>query len=181
MTYRTASPWARVGVNVATAQHSRLLIASSEFERVLDGGFCFLRFPPALEAQYLQDKAAERLKMIRVGMVLVLFLSNAMLLPDWLLRDPPLHILTAMTISMVATAAFTLYGCYWLEHEDRSNWLMAQHESLLLRELDHANQRLEHLARFDPLTDLANRRHFDEFAAQAWGRAQRDGHDLAVL
>lgn len=44
-----------------------------------------LRFPPALETQYLQDKATERLKMIRLSMVLVVVLFDGMLVSDWLM------------------------------------------------------------------------------------------------
>lgn len=275
------------GASAAADQHGlHLPIASSEFERVLEKGFGFLRFPPAMEAQYLQDKAAERLKLIRLSMVLVVVLFNSMLLSDWLMipdqfrtavllrtvvftpvamlwllslkhvssrsrewlrigtsagsaaitvylclassdrlappylvslalvllfnggvvrvrfwpaicvalmvvaffifavfnvNNPPVAILSAMGIALSATAVFTLYGCYWLEHEDRSNWLMVQHEHLLLSELDRANRQLDRISRFDSLTDLANRRHFDEFLAQVWGRAEQDREEMALL
>ncbi len=41
--------------------------------------------------------------------------------------------------------------------------------------------RLEHLARVDTLTGLANRRHFDERLEEEWQRAVRYGHPLALL
>ncbi|MBD1554182.1 diguanylate cyclase domain-containing protein [Pseudomonas typographi] len=48
-------------------------------------------------------------------------------------------------------------------------------------ELREANQRLERLARHDPLTGLANRRQFDEIKEQEFRRAIRGGLPLAVL
>jgi diguanylate cyclase (GGDEF)-like protein len=45
----------------------------------------------------------------------------------------------------------------------------------------HAERELERLARFDPLTGLANRRHFDESLRDAVARAQRAGAALVLL
>lgn len=44
-----------------------------------------------------------------------------------------------------------------------------------------AEAELERLASTDPLTRLANRRHFEEALAREWARAVRSGLDLAVL
>lgn len=48
-------------------------------------------------------------------------------------------------------------------------------------ELREANKRLEELTRSDPLTGLANRRHFDELKEVEFRRAQRLGQPLSVL
>jgi len=48
-------------------------------------------------------------------------------------------------------------------------------------ELRAANSRLEELSRSDPLTGLANRRHFDEFKDIEFRRALRLGQPLSVL
>jgi diguanylate cyclase (GGDEF)-like protein len=48
-------------------------------------------------------------------------------------------------------------------------------------ELRRANIRLEELSRSDPLTGLANRRHFDEFKEIEFRRAHRLGQPLTVL
>lgn len=48
-------------------------------------------------------------------------------------------------------------------------------------ELSTANRRLEELSRSDPLTGLANRRHFDELKDIEFRRALRLGHPLSVL
>jgi diguanylate cyclase (GGDEF)-like protein len=47
--------------------------------------------------------------------------------------------------------------------------------------LQGANNRLEDLARHDPLTGLYNRRHFDEMQAVESRRAQRSGQPLSLL
>jgi diguanylate cyclase (GGDEF)-like protein/PAS domain S-box-containing protein len=48
-------------------------------------------------------------------------------------------------------------------------------------QLRDAAQELERLARFDALTGLANRRHFDQSLAEATARAQRAGAPLVLL
>jgi diguanylate cyclase (GGDEF)-like protein/PAS domain S-box-containing protein len=47
--------------------------------------------------------------------------------------------------------------------------------------LENARRELEQLARFDPLTGLANRRHFEESLAEASARAQRNGTSIVLL
>lgn len=264
----------------------RPAMPSSDVERVLRDGFGGLRFPQWLEALYLEDKAAERLKLIRMGTVLLTVLSIGLLMSDWLmvpdqallalglrllvfaplalvlllclprlsararetsmlamslmaalitlvlcLRSDDelaatyvvslalvqlfnggvvrmrfwmavcvdalvlamfggvLYVLqglsgpvtTSMTMVVVSSTLFTLYASYWLEHRERRNWLMLQHEHLLLDELQQGNRQLDRIARLDPLTELANRRHFDEFLLQVWSRGRQDGRDVALL
>ncbi|MCS6814708.1 MAG: diguanylate cyclase [Cyanobacteria bacterium] len=48
-------------------------------------------------------------------------------------------------------------------------------------ELQRANQALYQLATVDELTQLANRRRFEEYLAQAWQQAQQAGHHLALI
>lgn len=62
-------------------------------------------------------------------------------------------------------------------HRDRLAELVAEQTT----ELRAANQRLEELTRSDPLTGLANRRHFDELKEIEFRRAQRLGQPMAVL
>jgi two-component system cell cycle response regulator len=59
-------------------------------------------------------------------------------------------------------------------------------EDITLREkaqtdLLKAKNRLEILARIDGLTNVANRRHFDELLHQEWGRLKREKGELALL
>ena len=59
-------------------------------------------------------------------------------------------------------------------------------EDITLREkaqkdLLEANNKLEVLARIDGLTNVSNRRHFDELLHQEWGRLKREKGELALL
>jgi diguanylate cyclase (GGDEF)-like protein len=82
---------------------------------------------------------------------------------------------------LVSTTLFTLFGSYWLEHDERTNWLMLQQEHGLLNELQQGNRRLDEISRHDPLTGLANRRYVDEFLQQVWDRARVSGDEVALL
>lgn len=62
-------------------------------------------------------------------------------------------------------------------HRDRLAELVDEQTA----ELRAANARLEQLSRVDPLTGVANRRHFDELKALEFRRAQRLGQPLCVL
>ena len=44
-----------------------------------------------------------------------------------------------------------------------------------------ANEELERVSRTDALTQVANRRHFDEFLAQVWERAQPANESVSIL
>ena len=49
------------------------------------------------------------------------------------------------------------------------------------KDLLAANNKLEVLARIDGLTNVSNRRHFDELLHQEWGRLKRENGELALL
>ncbi len=49
------------------------------------------------------------------------------------------------------------------------------------KDLVEANNMLEILARIDGLTNVSNRRHFDELLHQEWGRLKREKGELALL
>ena len=51
----------------------------------------------------------------------------------------------------------------------------------LQRELEEACTKLEHQASFDALTNVANRRRFDDIFDQEWRRAAREAQSLALL
>jgi diguanylate cyclase (GGDEF)-like protein len=109
-------------------------------------------------------------------MVLAMFVAGACLVPN-----PPVAVLLSAAVVMISSAVFALFSSYRSEHEDRANWLVSQQQALLREEVIQGNQQLDRLSRFDPLTDVANRRHFDEFLSQVWSRAQHDGEDVALL
>jgi diguanylate cyclase (GGDEF)-like protein len=90
-------------------------------------------------------------------------------------------LILAITLVLVSTGLFSMYHVYSLEHEDRHNYLMSKRQRVLSYELNLANQRLERLSRSDALTQVSNRRHFDEFLVQLWERARMDGGEVSVL
>jgi diguanylate cyclase (GGDEF)-like protein len=76
----------------------------------------------------------------------------------------------------------------YLERQRRDEHDLAAHRDRLAElvneqtaELRAANARLEELSRIDPLTGLANRRHFDEAKEVEFRRARRLGLQLSVL
>ncbi len=71
-----------------------------------------------------------------------------------------------------------------IEHRDNLAALVSERTKELEstnHRLENANALLDGLARTDPLTGLANRRHFDEIKAIEFRRAQRSGHALSLL
>ncbi|MFQ4139970.1 diguanylate cyclase domain-containing protein [Nodosilinea sp. PGN35] len=57
----------------------------------------------------------------------------------------------------------------------------ALHQAELYRQLQAANQELDHIAKVDSLTQLANRRWLDEYLAQEWQRLARERKPLSVV
>ncbi|MBK4731797.1 diguanylate cyclase [Oxynema sp. CENA135] len=58
---------------------------------------------------------------------------------------------------------------------------IAIQQALLYRQLQLANQELEHLASLDALTGLANRRHFDAYLNREWQRLAAAGVPLSLI
>lgn len=58
---------------------------------------------------------------------------------------------------------------------------IAIQQAELFRKLEQANQKLQRLASIDELTQLANRRHFDEYLQNEWRRMRRDKLPLALI
>ncbi|MBF2077486.1 MAG: diguanylate cyclase [Synechococcales cyanobacterium T60_A2020_003] len=58
---------------------------------------------------------------------------------------------------------------------------IAIQHSTLHEQLQNANRMLQQVANTDGLTQLANRRHFDEYFAQEWARSQREDALLSFL
>jgi len=74
-----------------------------------------------------------------------------------------------------------------LRHHTKS-FLEHREREIMLRELEEekkklaiAYKELERLASVDGLTDIANRRHFDEAFAKEWSRAMRETESLSLL
>jgi diguanylate cyclase (GGDEF)-like protein len=100
----------------------------------------------------------------------------------WLSKpDAPLPIMLPAALTLMSSITFTLYGCFILERDARRNWLLRQRETCLLDELEQANASLDAMSRSDMLTQVANRRHFDEFLLHTWDRARMEGSEVALL
>lgn len=69
----------------------------------------------------------------------------------------------------------------------QTHWAMAQlrgkieHERLLMAQLEAANRELKRLAALDGLTQIANRRAFDECLQQEWKRLAREQNPLSLI
>lgn len=87
----------------------------------------------------------------------------------------------ATTLLLLSTMVFTLYGNYALEHSDRKVYLLDLQEGALQKQLTHANEALARSVRTDPLTGLANRRHFDDFLSQVWAHSQAQHTSMALM
>lgn len=90
-------------------------------------------------------------------------------------------ILSANTSLLLAiTIGFTLYGNYKLEHDERMAFLMDLHEKTLNAENMAARDRLASMATTDSLTNVANRRYFDDFLGECLKEAQSQGSALSL-
>lgn len=134
------------------------------------------------------------------GLALIILYVNVFVRPRfWMAVPASLGMLLAYAVSLwtvaghnpalsipiglilVSTAQFTLYYLYTLEHEERHNYLLALRQRLLKRELTRANEQLEKVSRSDALTQVSNRRHFDEFLERLWQRARGEDAEVSVL
>lgn len=99
----------------------------------------------------------------------------------WMFPVVNLALVIPIALMLASTAMFTLYYLYTLEHEERHNYLLGQRQRVLGDALTRANAELERVSRTDALTQVANRRHFDEVIAQIWERARVGGQEVSVL
>jgi len=92
------------------------------------------------------------------------------------------HVLGVSVLWLVFSASvFSLYASFHLEKEERRNFLMALKQSLIRDDLRHTIGQVESRARVDPLTQLSNRRHFDQQIERLWARLQIDGSPVSML
>ena len=116
------------------------------------------------------------------------------------LRDIPIIMITAATDPEHLKSAFAAGATDYLTKPSNQVELLARvlsglrlknemdarkaREQELLevtRQLEATNQALLHLASFDGLTGVANRRRFDEFVMQEWRRAARDTKPMSLI
>ena len=75
----------------------------------------------------------------------------------------------------------SLLANYLAEKNHRHRYLLGLKEEVILTALQEAQEELQRLSRSDALTQVANRRHFDEYLGQAWSRASLDGSLMSML
>ncbi len=258
----------------------------SDVDQALTLGFAWLRFPPALEARFMEDKAEQRLLLAMVSGLSVAVLFTIPLLSDWymapdiiglslwlrlllypcvtllglqFMRKLPIPVLNewlmaaggmlaigievvllgssqspwasagvvilsliavctcsitrfwpavvvcvsaflahvhlvsslpdptqgalpfCMSVLLLSSLSFALYGNYKLEHGERMAFLLDLREARLDDELHAAHAHIARMATTDALTGLANRRNFEAFLAAGLQRAQAQGLPLALI
>jgi diguanylate cyclase (GGDEF)-like protein len=85
------------------------------------------------------------------------------------------------TLLMMTCTAFVLYGTYKQEHDERMAFLLDARERALNAELTEAHERLTRMATTDALTGVANRRYFEDFISECWGRAREQRRSLSFI
>ena len=97
-------------------------------------------------------------------------------------RPAPWYAWWAILLYLLAAAALVLAGVRWRlrAHQRRERELVALVDART-RRLAEANRLLTELSYIDPLTDIANRRRFDELLPLEWKRALRDGRPIALV
>ncbi|HMC14419.1 MAG TPA: diguanylate cyclase [Albitalea sp.] len=82
---------------------------------------------------------------------------------------------------LAGTAVFTLVANHRLETSERRSYLLLLRETLRSETALQSNRELTVISYTDALTQLANRRRFEEIYDSAWRDAARGGGSIAVL
>jgi diguanylate cyclase (GGDEF)-like protein len=85
------------------------------------------------------------------------------------------------SLLVLTCTVFVLYGNYKLEHDERMAFLLDAREQALNAELSLTHERLRCMATTDMLTNLANRRYFEEFLTECWTLAQEQRRVLSLI
>jgi diguanylate cyclase (GGDEF)-like protein len=120
---------------------------------------------------------------LRFGFALVSSLLCAVIMTSFVI--PYAHTDNAVKINTLAvftsSAVFTLLANYRLEASERQAYLLLLRERLGNEATLQSNQVLEKISTTDPLTGVANRRHFDEILTQRWNEAIAERTMLGML
>lgn len=116
-----------------------------------------------------------------MAMALDIFIAMGTVVALHFIPPAPIEVMIPSALVLISTVTFTLFGCYSLERDERQNWLLRIRETNLLEALKTANERLDKISRADLLTQVANRRHFDEFLTRVWERAELDGSEVSLI
>ncbi|MDO9002152.1 MAG: GGDEF domain-containing protein [Aquabacterium sp.] len=172
---RRAPEWQAVGIGLSIVGLNLYLLSQSDSPlrqlQLLGSAMVILYLNVLLRPRFQLAAMATGLMLLAVSWT-GLSLTEAM---------GDLRRLLPVLVATAATASCSLYFLYQLEAEERHNYLMSLRHRLLRTRLADLNTELDQLARLDPLTLVANRRHADEHLGQLWQRAQHGHGHLAVL
>ncbi|PSB03898.1 diguanylate cyclase domain-containing protein [Merismopedia glauca] len=87
----------------------------------------------------------------------------------------------AMVNLLCSQAAISLENARLYAEQAEYAHTLAEKVAERTSELEKANQELSRIASLDGLTQVANRRRFDEFLAQEWKRSQREQQTLSLI
>jgi len=110
-----------------------------------------------------------------LSLTVVVALAHAFMFT--LLHDDTGILAANSSLLLATTIGFALYGNYTLEHDERMAFLLDLREKALDAELQATHDRLARMATTDALTDLANRRYFEDRSEEHTSELQSH-HDL---
>jgi diguanylate cyclase (GGDEF)-like protein len=93
----------------------------------------------------------------------------------------PEDLQATITLLLSGVSLITLVSNFLAEKIRRRFYLLQLQEQTLVQELSQANEQLQKISRSDVLTGLYNRRHFHDYLANAWQRAEISKEPVAVL
>jgi diguanylate cyclase (GGDEF)-like protein len=168
--YRTQSPFIREGGTVLMAW---FCVAAPMGVMVLSDSPYRLHYQLGTLLVMLYCCVVQRMRfryslVATLGTLLIQFVatyfSGIMDLPTWM----------ANNVFFISAGVFMLLATYFLERDERMSFLYALRGKLL-------QQRLEEVARTDPLTLLFNRRHLSETTALIWSQAAENPRTVSVV
>lgn len=93
--------------------------------------------------------------------------------------EPDVKVFALMVAA--STGVFTLWTNYRLEISERHSYLLLLRETLRASAAMEDNKTLTTMSNTDPLTNLANRRQFEETFVSIWNEAQKTGRSIGLM
>ncbi|MGR2739160.1 diguanylate cyclase [Billgrantia sp. Q4P2] len=120
---------------------------------------------------------------LRFGFAIVSSLLCALIMAGFVASYEPMETEVKLNTFVVFTssALFTLVANYRLEVSERQSYLLFLREQLRNQAALQDNQALAKISLTDPLTGVANRRHFDTMLEQRWDEALAENTVLGML
>jgi diguanylate cyclase (GGDEF)-like protein len=159
-------------VTVAVTLSSWIFFASTSPDTIYD--------PFAFSMIFLVANIAYPLRFVHalVTSVLNLLIASAFVLAY---QPMPAAAKIFALATLAGTVVFTLVANRRLEASERHSYLLLLRETLRSETVLQTNKELTVISNTDVLTQLPNRRRFEEIYDGAWGDAARNGGSIAVL